>query len=305
MHALVTGGAGFIGSHICEALLKEGHEVSCIDNLHTGNKENLKFAEGNVQFIQGNAGEIASLTKKKPEVIFHEGIYSSSPMYKKDPQLVSKAIGEFISILEYIRKNDCKLIFASSSSMYNGLQPPHKEDMSIKVMDYYTEARLAMERLAELYHQLYSSKVIALRYFSVYGPREEFKQQYANLVSQFLWELQKDQAPVIYGDGTQTRDLTYVTDVVQANLLASKASLDFGIFNVGTGKTTTITDMVALLSKKLGKNIRAKYMENKIKNYVMHTRADTTKAEKELGFKAQFTLEQGIDKLIAYYGSKK
>jgi len=307
MHSLVTGGAGFIGSHICEMLLREGHDVTCVDSLHTGNQENLGFAKDNhkFHFVKGNSGDIASLASQKYDGIFHQGIYSSSPMYKKEPLLTAKAIGEFISLLEFARAKDIPIIFASSSSLYNGLKPPHKEDMPIPVADYYAEARIAMERLAELYHRLYGMKIIALRYFSVYGPREESKKQYANLVSQFLWSLQKSEAPVIYGDGKQTRDFIYVSDVAQSNWLAFQAPIRFGVFNVGTGESTSLNKVIALWNKKLGKDIHAKHVENKIKNYVQHTRADTAKAEKGLGFKAKISLEEGTDKLIAYHGAKK
>ena len=144
-------------------------------------------------------------------------------------------------------------------------------------------------------------KVIGLRYFSVYGPHEKSKGKYANLISQFLWNLQKDESPVVYGDGTQTRDFIYVDDVIEANMLAMDSERRFGIFNVGTGRSITVNEMVDLLNKKLGKNIKPRYIENPLRNYVQHTLADTSKAEKELGFKAKTSLEQGIDKLIEYY----
>jgi UDP-glucose 4-epimerase len=224
-------------------------------------------------------------------------------MYKENPFLTAKAIEDMVGVLEYCRAKDCRLVYASSSSLYNGVEPPHKESARIKVADYYTEARYSMERLAELYFRLYGLRSIGLRYFSVYGEREGYKKQYANLVSQFLWAMKKGEAPLVYGDGKQTRDFIYVEDVVDANLLAAKSRVRFGIFNVGTGRETSINDMVALLNRKLGTSIAPAYKENTISNYVARTLADTSKAEKKLGFKAKVQLEEGIGKLVEYYKS--
>src|SRR5208283_50890 len=190
MKILVTGGLGFIGSNICERLVKDGHEVIALDNMHTGNEANIAKIKGELRFIKAEAGDVGKF-EEKFDAIIHEGIYSSSPMYRKDSQLVSRAIGQWISVLEYAKKNGCKLVYASSSSMYNGNKPPYREDMQIKVTDLYTEARYAMERLAELYNDFYGVKSIGLRYFSVYGPHEESKKDFANLITQFLWKMKK------------------------------------------------------------------------------------------------------------------
>jgi len=297
---LVTGAAGFIGSNLTERLVKEGHEVTALDNMHTGSESNIQAVKGKVTFVKSSAGEIKNI-KEKFDVIFHQGTYSSSPMYKENPHLVSNVIDDWISILEYAKTNKTKIVWASTSSVYNGQTPPHKENMGVKITDFYTEARYAMERLAELYHKLHGVSVIGLRYFSVYGPHERSKGKYANLISQFLWGMQKGEAPVVFGDGTQTRDFTYVDDIVEANMLAMKSPIGFGIYNAGTGHAITINDMIALLGRKIKKNIKPEYVENKIQNYVQQTLADTSKAEKELGFRAKVTLEQGIEKLISHY----
>ena len=299
MKILVTGGLGFIGSNLAERLLNEGHDVSVLDNLHTGNKDNVQSIKDRISIFEMDSGDIEK-TGEKYDVIFHQGVYSSSPMYKKNPHLTAKAVDEWISILEYAKANNSKIVFACSSSVYNGQEPPHREDMEIKVTDYYTEARYAMERLAKLYNDLYGVHSVGLRYFSCYGPHESSKKTYANLITQFLWDMKKDQRPVIFGDGSQTRDFTYVDDVVEANIKAL-AYDKFGIFNVGNGRSASLNDVVKILNEKLGKNIEPVYQENKIKNYVQHTLADTSKAEQELGFKAKTSLEQGIEKLIGCY----
>ena len=301
MKILVTGGAGFIGSNIVERLVKEGHEVTVVDNLHTGNLDNLKNVKSKIKFIECDSGGFPDKTKEKFDVIFHEGSYSSTPMYKKNPLLTANVIQDFIRILEYAKENKTKIVWASTSSMYSGQKPPHRENMKVEVTDFYTEGRYEMERLSQLYHQLYGVKSIGLRYFSVYGPHEESKKTYANLISQFLWALQKDEPPEVYGDGEQTRDFTYVEDIVEANILAMNSNVDFGIYNIGTGDTTTINQMINLLKQKTGKHIETKYIENPIKNYVYITQADISKAERELKFKAKIKLEKGIEKLIGYY----
>jgi len=239
MRVLVTGGAGFIGSHLSEELVKKGCEVVIIDNLHTGNEKNIEQIRDKVEFIKADAGKARSAIKGKIDVIFHLGIYSSSPMYKENPLLVAKAIEDAINLLEFAKEQDAKFILASTSSIYNGLPLPWREDMKPRVSDYYTEARYCIERLLELYNKLYGLRGVVLRLFSVYGPREESKGRYANVISQFIWAMLKDEQPVIYGDGEQTRDFIYVSDVVRAFLLAMNYERsEFEIFNVGTGKET-------------------------------------------------------------------
>ena len=296
MNAIVTGGCGFIGSNLVERLLRDGHEVTVFDNLSTGNLKNIEGL--NVKFFNKPYEKISLLTRNI-DVIFHLGIPSSSPMYKRDPYLVGKAINEAITIFEYARKNGCKVVYASTSSLYNGNPTPYREDMPIYVTDYYTECRYAIERLAKLYNSLFNVKSIGLRLFSVYGPKEKYKGEYANIVSQFLWLMQQDESPIIFGDGSQTRDFIYVEDVVEAFILAAKKEFDYEIFNVGTGVAHSFNEVVGLINRLLGKNIKPIYKPNPIKNYVYHTLADTTKAEKILGFKAKVKLEEGIKRLIS------
>lgn len=294
MKALVTGGAGFIGSNLVEALV-DSCEVTVLDNLHTGSMKNLEEVGKDIKMVKGSCNDCLSFGLK-PDVIYHLGIPSSSPMYKKNPMLVGEAINGTVAVMELARQSGCeKVVFASSSSLYNGIPAPHREDAAIQVTDYYTEARLAIERMAELYHSLYGIDYAGMRFFSVYGPHEEAKKQYANMITQFMWGMKAGQAPVIFGDGSQTRDFTYVQDIVNALILASKRGT--GIFNVGTGKAYSFNSVVDLLNKKLGKELKPQYKENPIKNYVMHTLADTSKT-KSLGFEAKYSLEKGIERII-------
>lgn len=299
MKILVTGALGFIGSNITERLVADGHEVVALDNLHTGSEANVSAVKDRIRIVKKNSGDISSLGENF-DAILHQGVYSSSPMYKQNPLLTSKVLEEWISILEYVRKNPCRLVFASSSSLYNGHEPPHREDMDIRITDFYTEGRYAMERLAILYSDLYGVKSVGLRYFSVYGPHEKSKGKYANLITQFLWDIQAGRSPLVLGDGTQSRDFIYVSDVVEANVKA----LSYGgsdIFNVGTGKSTSLNDVIEILNSKLGKSAKAEYEPNRIKNYVAHTQSDTKKAAALLKFEAKVPLENGVDRIISHY----
>jgi UDP-glucose 4-epimerase len=298
LSVLVTGGAGFIGSNLVEDLLASGKKVIVLDNMDTGSTSNLKDLGGNLEIIEASCVDACKFNLK-PEAIYHLGIPSSSPMYKKNPLLVGEAINGTIAVFELARIAGCKVVYASSSSLYSGLTPPHREDMTIQVTDYYTEARLAIERIAELYKRLFDVPSAGMRFFSVYGPKEKAKKQYANMVSQFFWEMIEGKSPVIYGDGTQTRDFTYVKDVVRALRLAMSSDYH-GILNVGTGVAYSFNDVIDLINQGIGSEIKPKYVDNPIKNYVSHTLADTSKTQEILGFEARCTLNDGIRSLIEF-----
>ncbi len=218
---VVTGGAGFIGSHITQRLLGLGHQAIVVDNFHTGKMENLSFAKGNPDFEFIEAGcEKLPVIEGKVDGVYHFGIYSSTPMYRENPALIGAACSGFVNVLELAKKHGCKVVQASTSSLYNGQDPPHREGMEILPLDFYTEARLFAERIASVYASQYGVKSASLRLFSVYGPREEAKGRYANLVSQFIWSMSKGEQPLVFGDGSQRRDFTYVSDVLDACLLA-------------------------------------------------------------------------------------
>lgn len=296
---LVTGGAGFIGSNLVEELSKKGN-VTVLDNLHTGSESNLELNGNRITFLKGDAKDVGKLTVK-PETVFHLGIYSASPMYRENPLLVGEVINGMTSILEFARKNDSNVVFASTSSIYNGVEPPHREDIIPGVTDYYTEARIGAERMSILYSKLYGSNVAAMRFFSVYGYHEDSKKGYANLATQFLKNIINGEHPVIYGDGTQRRDFVFVTDVVDALVRAAGIN-GYDVFNVGSGTNYSLLELVDKINAMLGKDIGPKFIEMPVKNYVMETLADISKAERILGFRAKVTLDEGLHRLAKYYG---
>ncbi|MBU7014918.1 MAG: NAD-dependent epimerase/dehydratase family protein [Theionarchaea archaeon] len=296
MEVLVTGGCGFIGSHLVEELVSQGHEVMVVDNLHTGSRKNIKGLD--ITFLEKDCGVLTAEDVSHTEGIFHLGIYSSSPMYRKDPSLVGKAVTDFLNMLALARTFDVRMVWASTSSIYNGNPLPWKEDMSILVKDYYTEARYFMERLADLHYDWYRTETIGLRFFSVYGPREEAKGRFANLASQFLWSMKEGNPPIIYGDGTQKRDFTHVYDIVQGILRAFGSHVEHDIFNLGTGVSYSLNELTDLINGALHSDVRPEYVNNPIKGYIEETLADITKAKDILDFEADIDLEKGIQTMV-------
>lgn len=275
MKYVVTGGCGFIGSNLVKRLHRDGNEVVVIDDCSTGAMSNLP---GKFTVLR----KISDIRREQDvDGIFHLGIPSSTPLYRNDRTLVGKAISEFIEIMEHAKENKIKVVYASSSSIYNGNKPPYREDMPVLVTDFYTEGRYAMERLAKLYWDFYKARSIGFRMFSVYGENEKSKGRFANLVSQIMWAKQSGETFEVYNNGEATRDFIHVSDVVEAYVKAMNSDLDCEVLNIGTGKAYTINQVMEAVGLK-----NFKYVGNPLKNYVDKTLADTRKAEKLLGFRA-------------------
>jgi UDP-glucose 4-epimerase len=300
MKFLVTGGAGFIGSNIAQRLIADGHEVAVLDDLSFGRKTDIP----NVIFSRGDVRDNALVDALCKDVngIFHNAGKSSAPMFSPDPKEgVDVNTMGFINVADAARKYDLPLVYASTSSIYSKCPPPHREDQHVSPGSFYEYTMYAREAAAKLYTELYGLRLVGLRYFSVYGPNEDHKGKFANNITQFLWDLIEGRPPIIYGDGTQTRDFTYVSDVVEANILAMNSGLKGEVINVGTGLSTSFNDMFAILKRELRSELSPKYIPNPLKNYVAHTQADTIKARRLLGFSAKVSLEEGIKKTIQYY----
>ncbi len=298
MKYLVTGGAGFIGSNLVEELIKNGNEIVVVDNLSTGSLDNIADFKNRTTFVQASAAEVLEIGEAKDlDGIFHLGIPSTTMLYRDNRLLIGEAINEFITILELAKRENCKIVWASSSSVYNGNNPPFTEDMPVLVKDFYTEARYAMERMAKLYDDFYGVESVGFRFFSVYGPREAAKNNFANLVSQFLWAMRKGERPLIYGDGSQTRDFTYVGDIVRGFIMGMNSDIDCDVFNLGTSRHYSLNELVEILNSILKTDIKPIYQENPLKNYVQDTLADVSKVKARLGWEAKVSLQEGINKI--------
>lgn len=309
---LVTGGAGFIGSHVAEELLQRGYEVVILDNLFLGSLDNVrelqeKFSE-RLHFYEGDVLDslllVEVVRKHEVEAIVHEAAMSSMPMHYPDPRRAIRVNLEgFLNVLEVARRFDVpKVVYASTSSIYSACTPPHREDMPVRPRTFYEFVMLAREQAASIYYDYYGIECVGLRYFSIYGPREQHKGRYANVISQFIWKILRGEQPTIYGDGSQTRDFTFVKDAARATVLAmEKRGLKAEVINVGTGRETTFNEVVRLINRVLGTNVQPRYVKNPIKNYVYRTCADTTKAQKLLGWKPEVDLETGIKITAEYY----
>lgn len=307
MRVLVTGGSGFIGSNIAEALVGKGNEVVVLDNFSLGRIENIKEISGRVEVVNGDIRDFELLKKITAgcDAILNQAAASSSPMFRSDLRsAVAVNVDGFVNILNAARINDVKrVVYASTSSIYGNSVPPLKEDMKVVPVNFYASTKLLNEHLAVLSSAEYGLETIGFRYMSVYGKNEKSKGMFANLVTQFLWSMMNDKQPEIYGDGEQTRDFTYVNDVVQANLLAmeSKKRLLGEIFNVGTGKAHSLNGLVGIINKILGKNIKPKYVPVPVKNYIAVQQADITKISEVLGYKPEYSLEEGIKDMLPHY----
>jgi UDP-glucose 4-epimerase len=302
MKILVTGGAGFIGSNLAEKLA-ENNDVVVLDDLYLGNKENLDNAD--IEFVEGSVmnEELVSHVCKGCDYVFHNAAMSSSPMFKELPKAGMEVnVMGFMNIMKAAKENSVKkVVYASTSSLYSGNPLPYSETQPVTAKTFYEASFRTREIVAQTYYFENDVSSIGLRYFSVYGPKESHKGRYANNISQFLWDMMKGKRAVIYGDGTQRRDFTFVSDVVSANILAMTSKIDFGIFNVGTGIGTSFNDLIAMINKLLSTSIEPEHVDNPIRNYVHDTIADLSLVSKSLSYKPQWTLEKGIKFLIDYY----
>ncbi|MDY6788766.1 MAG: SDR family NAD(P)-dependent oxidoreductase [Candidatus Nanohaloarchaea archaeon] len=305
MKALVTGGAGFIGSNLTLELLDRGHDVTVLDDMYLGTRENLESVEGEVEIVEGDVRKKDTVERccEDVDIVFHDAARSSAPMHQENASEGAEVnINGFINVMEAARNGDIdKVVYASTSSMYGSVSPPHREHMGEVPVNLYSASKMSRELYAQVYHSTYGLNVVGLRYFSVYGPRERAKGQYANLISQFIWKMMEGERPVIYGDGTQTRDFTFVKDIARGNILAAESDVSGEVLNLGTGRRTSLNELVEKLNHVLGTDIEPKHVENPLENYVMHTEADFSKAKEMIGYEPQVDIDEGIRRTVEFY----
>lgn len=295
---LVSGGAGFIGSNLVHLLRSQGADVTVVDDLLTGRRDNIP---ADVPFAQMDCAQDTYRTQHQDgdwDLVVHFAGASSAPLFDDVPMRLSQAFAAFQNSLEIARSSGAKVAFASTSSFYARCPKPYREDMHLEPHTLYECSKYSMEQQATAYAARYDVPTVAFRFFSVYGPRERGKGRFANVVSQFLWGMKAGRPPVIYGDGSQTRDFTHVDDLLQGILTAIKDAEGFQVYNIGTGVEHTFNQLVEKLNKHMGTDIQPTYVPNPVRNYVQETLADNTKL-RALGWEPRIGLDEGIRRLVA------
>lgn len=303
---LVTGGAGFIGSHIVETLVNRGEKVRVLDNLMTGKYENIANFEGGIEFILGDIRDCNVLGKAVDGVdtIFHEAAIPSVPRSVEDPQLNhdSNINGTFNVLLAARDAGVRRVVYAASSSAYGEIGTGEKkEDQLPSPLSPYAVAKLVGEYYCQVFTRVYGLETVSLRYFNVFGPRQDPSSPYSGVISKFVTTLLNGDRPMIFGDGEQSRDFTYVANVVDANIRAAESADAVGeVINLGVNQRTTLNQLLSELQKIIGTNIAPQYEPPRAGD-IRHSLADISRAEKLLGFKPLIGLEEGLKATVDWY----
>ncbi|MFC1645784.1 SDR family oxidoreductase [Candidatus Omnitrophota bacterium] len=309
---LVTGGAGFIGSHIVERLLKEGNFVRVLDNFSSGKKENLEFTKGNSNFqlIEGDIRDygLCLSSTQGVDYVLHQAALRSVPKSMNDPYSYNDVnINGTLNLLRASKENKVKrFVFASSSSIYGDTDVfPEKEDFLPLLISPYALSKLAGEYYCRIFSENYKLPTVSLRYFNVFGPRQSLDDEYAVVIPKFIHCILHDEQPPIFGNGKQSRDFTFVANVVEANILAATKGRDrCAVYNVANNKDHTVLELVGLLNKIINKDIKPKLLPVRLGD-VFKTLADISRIEKDLGFKSLFDFEAGLKITVDWFKSNK
>ena len=309
--ALVTGGAGFIGSHIAARLAANGARVRVLDDLSTGHRENIDEIGGDVDFIQGSVADEDLLHKalENVELVFHEAAIPSVPRSVEAPRQthIASVDGTFSLLVAARDRGVRRVVYAASSSAY-GDQPtlPKSEEMRPDPLSPYAVAKLVGEYYCRAFTRVYGLETVSLRYFNVFGPRQDPGSQYSGVVSRFISVLLANERPVIYGDGEQSRDFTYIDNVVFANMNAASAKEASGkVINVANGERITLNQLLAELKELTGRqDVTAEYLEPRVGD-VRHSLADITMARELLGYESKVRLREGLQRTIDWFKSKR
>jgi nucleoside-diphosphate-sugar epimerase len=308
---LVTGGAGFIGSHLAEALVARGERVRVIDNLSTGNRDNLAPISEAIEFVEANISDYGAIRAAFEGVstVFHEAAIPSVPRSVAEPHLNHEANvnGTFNVLMAARDAGVRRVVYAASSSVYGGTQgSPKHEAMPPAPLSPYATAKLVGEYYCQAFSQSYGLETVALRYFNVFGPRQDPTSAYSGVISKFITTLLAGRNPIIFGDGEQTRDFTYIDHVVAANLRAAEIPGAMGqAINIGTGNPKTLKELLAALQKIMGTSIEPHYGPPRPAE-PRDSRADIARARALLNYEPFIPFEEGLRRTVEWYrGSGK
>ena len=305
--ALVTGGAGFVGSHIAAALTSAGARVRIIDDLSTGYRENINEIGGDVDFVQGSVADETVLRRalEDVELVFHEAAIPSVPRSVENPRQthIASVDSTFSLLLAAKEQGVRRIVYAASSSAY-GDQPtlPKVETMLPEPLSPYAVAKLVGEYYSQVFSRVYGLETVSLRYFNVFGPRQDPSSHSSGVISRFIAALLSGERPVIYGNGEQSRDFTYIANVVEANLKAAETTKGIGaVINIANGERISLNDLLREIQQLTGKTeVTVDYQPPRAGD-VMHSLADITRARELLGFEPRVGLREGLQKTIEWW----
>ncbi|MCD9187833.1 MAG: SDR family oxidoreductase [Pyrinomonadaceae bacterium] len=308
---LVTGGAGFIGSNLADELIRQGAKVKIIDNFSTGFQENLDEIKGDFDFIQGDLNDDSAVRKAVEGVdcVFHQAALPSVPRSVENPEETHQACvnGTFNLLVKAREAGVKRLVYAASSSAY-GDQPtlPKIETMRPEPLSPYAGAKLMGEYYCQIFSRVYGLETICLRYFNVFGPRQNPSSMYSGVISRFINDLMKDIRPTIYGDGKQSRDFTYIANVVDANIKASQTTKGIGeVMNAANGERITLNELLEVLKNITGKtDVTADFQPERLGD-VKHSQCSNALAVECLGYERLVGLEEGLQKTIDWWKTSR
>lgn len=303
---LVTGGAGFIGSHLAEALCEIGHQVRVLDDMSSGNLENLDSIRNHIEFFQGSVADASVVARAMQgvELVYHEAALASVPASVDNPVGSHEACATgTVVVLDQARKAGVRrVVFAASSSCY-GDQPTlaKRESDPLAPLSPYAAAKIASEFYLRAFYETYGLETVGLRYFNVFGPRQDPDSPYSAVIPIFMTRMMQGLRPVVYGDGMQSRDFTFVANVVQANLLAGTvAGIGGKVFNIANGASTSLLTLIAELNRLLDLNIQPDHAPPRAGD-VRDSMADISMARRDLGYDPRIDFRQGLERSIDYY----
>lgn len=303
---LVTGGAGFIGSHIAGRLVKEGNVVKVLDNFCTGKRENLAGFLDKVELIEGDIRDVNLLpgVMKGVDYVLHQAALRSVPKSVEDPASYNEVnVTGTLNVLLAARQARVKrVVFASSSSVYGETDEfPEKENQELKVISPYAATKLAGETYCRVFAKIYGLETVSLRYFNVFGPRQDPTSQYAAVIPIFIMKMLKEESPQVHGDGEQSRDFTYVDDVGQVNVLScTQPNIAGEVFNVAGGGCVSVLDIVKELNQIMGKKIKPEFTPPR-RGDVKQTWADMTKSKKLMDYQPEIKFKEGLKRTLEFF----